>query len=68
MAFSILNRRLLENEDIKNIVDKTKNFASIFTYDQQQSLGISFDLETKLTLKDYDSLQKNNFFYAVFVK
>ena len=64
MAFSILNRRLLEHEDIKKIVDKTKDFASIFTYEQRQSLGICFDLETKLTLKDYDSLQKNNFFYG----
>lgn len=63
MAFSILNKRMLENDDIKRIVDNIEEYASIFTLDQQHSFGIKFDISTSLTLKDFDNVAGNGLTY-----
>ena len=54
MAFSILSKRMLENDDIKKIVNQIKNYSSIFTLDQINNFGIDLDPSTRITLKDYD--------------
>ena len=54
MAFSILSKRMLENDDIKKIVNQIKNYSSIFTLDQTKNFGIDLDVSTRITLKDYD--------------
>lgn len=68
MAFSILSKRMLENYDIKKIVDKIKNYASIFTLNQQRSFDLEFDISTKLTLKDFDNVAGNGSIYGVYLK
>ena len=65
MAFSILNKRMLENEDIRKIVDKVKDYAPIFTLDQQMSTGLEFSVNTDLVLKDYDSVSGSGSLYQV---
>ena len=56
MAFSILNKRMLENDDIKRIVDSIEDYASIFTLNQKNSFGVNFDVDTGLTLRDFDNV------------
>ena len=56
MNFMILNKRMLENDGIKNIVDRIENYGSIFTLGQQRSLDVPFDIATRLTLMDYDRI------------
>lgn len=56
MAFSILNKRMLENDDIKRIVRTIKDYATIFTLDQQINFGIDFNVSTQIFLKDYDDV------------
>ena len=68
MAFSILNKRMLENDDIKRIVDSIEDYASIFTLDQQHSFGVEFDISTRLTLKDYDRVSNNGVTYLLSLK
>ncbi len=63
MAFSILNKRMLENDDIKRIVDSIEDYASIFNLDQQRSFGVKFDISTVLTLKDFDNVAGNGSTY-----
>lgn len=63
MAFSILNKRMLENDNIKRIVDKIKNYAPIFTLDQKRIFDIDFDISTNLILKDYDSVSNQGAIY-----
>lgn len=55
MAFSILNKRMIENDDIRRIVDKINAYESIFNLYQSQSFDIDFGMNTVLVLKDYDS-------------
>lgn len=69
MAFSILNKRMLENDDIKRIVDSIENYASIFTLNQRNSFGVDFDIDTGLTLKDFDNVAvKGSIYYISFHK
>lgn len=63
MAFSILNKRMLENDEIRQIVDKVENYASIYTLDQQRAFGIEFNISTCLTLRDYDSFVRQGSIY-----
>ena len=65
MAFSILSKRTLENDDIKRIVDRIKKYASIFTLDQQRIFDVDFDISTQLILRDYDSVSNKGDTYAV---
>lgn len=55
MAFSILSKKMLENDDIKRIANKIKNYESIFNYNQIKSFDFYFNSFTFLILKDYDS-------------
>ncbi len=68
MAFSILSKRILENDGIKKIVDRIERYASIFTLDQQRSFGVKFDISTRLTLKDFDNIAGNGLIYNPFLK
>ena len=63
MKFSILNKRMLENDDIRKIVDRIPNYASIFTLDQQRNFDIRFNISTSLILKDYDSVANQGTVY-----
>lgn len=63
MAFSILNKKMLENDDIRRIVDKTKGYASIFTLDQQRSWDLDFDIFTQIILKDFDNVLNKGAIY-----
>lgn len=65
MAFSILNKRMLENDDIKRIVDSMEDYASIFTLNQKNSFGVDFDIDTGLTLKDFDNVAVNGSIYFI---
>ena len=66
MAFSILSKRMLENDDIKRIVDRIKRYTSIFTLDQQRNFDVDFDISTELILRDYDSVSNKGDIYAVY--
>lgn len=59
MEFGILSKRMLENDDIKIIVDKVKEYEPIFTLEQIRYFGIELNEVTSLTLKDYDSVANN---------
>ena len=63
MAFSILSKRMVENDDIKRIIDKIEDYASIFTLDQQRSFGVKFAISTILTLKNFDNVAGNGSTY-----
>ena len=41
MTFGILSKRILENGDIKRIVDGINSYEAIFTFDQRKELGFS---------------------------
>lgn len=56
MQFSILNKRMLENPDIKNIVDGIEGYSSIFTLQQQKNFDLEFAIPTTLVLKDYNQV------------
>ena len=57
MAFSILNKRMLENDDIRRIVRTfIDGYETIFTYDQQKSFDIDFPLFVEIVLRDYDNV------------
>lgn len=68
MAFSILSKRTLENDDIKRIVDRIKDYASIFTFDQQRIFDVYFNISTELILRDYDSVSNKGDTYEVFLR
>ena len=61
MAFSILSKELLRRTEIKEIVDKTEEYASIFTLKQQRDFNIEFGISTYLTLKEFDANQTYNY-------
>ena len=63
MAFSILSKRMLENDDIKRIVRTIKGYRTIFTLDQKRNFRLEFDILTDITLKEYDSIKKTGFRY-----
>lgn len=63
MAFSILSQRMLENDEIREIVEKINDYATIFTLDQQRKIDINFNISTELTLKEYDSVKNENSVY-----
>lgn len=65
MAFSILNKGMLENDDIRKIVDRIPEYASIFTLAQQRNFDIPFDISTSLILKDYDSVANQGAVYDI---
>lgn len=65
MAFSILNKRMLENDDIKRIVDRITRYASIFKLEQRKFFDVDFDIFTNLTLKDYDSVSGRGSIYDI---
>ncbi len=65
MKFSILSKRMLENDDIKGIVNRIKSYEAIFTLNQKESLGLNFNLFTSLTLKDYDSVSNVGAVYDI---
>lgn len=65
MAFSILNKRMIANNDIRRIVDKNEYYAPIFTLDQLRSFDINFNISTMLVLKDYDSVSDNGSVYSI---
>ena len=57
MAFSILNKRMLENDDIRRIVRTIiDGYEKIFTYDQQKSFDIDFPTYVAIVLRDYDNV------------
>lgn len=72
MAFSILSKELLRRTEIKEIVDKTEEYASIFTLKQQRDFNIEFGISTYLTLKEFDANQtynyERNFVYEILNK
>lgn len=51
MAFSILSKRMLENDDIKKILNQINDYNSIFDLNQTIALGIDLDNCTRITLK-----------------
>lgn len=64
MAFSILSKRMLENDDIRNIVDRIESYEAIFSYDQYKELGSkNLFYYANIILKEYDSIQKRGFRY-----
>lgn len=65
MAFSILSKRMLENDDIKRIVSSIKDYGTIFTLEQQRSFDINFNISTQLVLKDYDSIANRGDTYII---
>lgn len=58
MAFSILNKRMLENDDIKRIVDSIEGDKTIFTLDQIRSFNFDTCQTIKIVLKDYDNVSR----------
>ena len=66
MAFSILSRRLIEeNESIKKIVDKIDDYAPMFYYAQASNLGIKVEISTEILLRDYDTYAGKGVVYAL---
>ena len=66
MAFSILNKRMLENDDIRRIVRTFINDnKTIFTYDQQKSFDIDFPTFAQIVLKDYDDVADQGATYVL---
>jgi hypothetical protein len=66
MAFSILSRRLLENNDIRRIAEKVDRYDPIINYYQQQALGIKVNtVSTMLTLRDYDSTANRGYVFRL---
>lgn len=66
MAFSILTKRTLEeNDNIKRIVDNITEYETIFTYEQQRKLNIAFSSYTELALQDYDTISNNGSIYRI---
>ena len=62
MAFSILNRRLLENNSIKKIVNRLREFT-VFNNVQQEALGIDTSIIKEIILRDYDGSSNRGFYY-----
>ncbi len=58
MAFSILNKRMLENDSVKEILSRVEWYEAIFTKDQQKSFDIHKSLAACLILQDYDEVKK----------
>lgn len=68
MAFSILSKRMLENESIKRIVDKLDQLdIEIFAFEVEKNFDIRCGGDS-LILKDYDSVAKNGFTYVLSLK
>ena len=66
MSFNILSKRMIENDDIRSIVDKIKGYKSIFTLDQQKNFNINFStILINLILKDYDSVNNQGVTYSL---
>ena len=63
MAFSILNKKMLENDDIKRIVTQLKDYEAIFNLNQQRNFGFDFYIGTRITLKEYDSVKNEGVLY-----
>ena len=64
MAFTILSKRMLENNDIKEIVDRIESFEAIFTYDQRNELGDdNLNYCVDIILKEYKKKKKRGFRY-----
>lgn len=68
MKFSILNKSMLENDDIKRIVDRINSYASIFTLNQQQSFNLCFNINTQLILQDFDNDALSSLTYDILFK
>lgn len=67
MAFGILNKRLLENDDIKRIVRTIKDYATIFTLYQKTNFDINFNISTQIVLKDYDDVANKGATYLPYI-
>ena len=66
MEFSILNKRMLEeNDDIRKIVDRIPRYEPIFTREQIKSFDLNKLQNTSLILQDYDSIKKIGARYEV---
>ena len=65
MAFSILSKRMVENDDIKRIIDKIEGHKIIFTLDQINSFNFNTSQNTKIVLKDYDNVSQNGAVYSL---
>ncbi|MBR3162298.1 MAG: AAA family ATPase [Bacilli bacterium] len=65
MKFSILSERMIENNNIRKIVNSINRYKSIFTLEQQKSFDKEFSIATRLTLKDYDRLNDSGSIYDV---
>ncbi len=64
MSFSILTKRMLENDSIKKIVDKIEPKIP-FSYEQQKAIGLDFSsMIFALVLKDYDGSEDRGITYS----
>ena len=65
MAFSVPSRLMIENEDIRAILARIKDYGSIFSLDQQNNFGIDCDITTKVILKDFDEVAVRGSVYSI---
>lgn len=65
MAFSILSKKILENDGIKKIVDQIEGHKMIFTLAQINSFGFETSQFTNIILKDYDSISDEGTVYRL---